>query len=212
MSSGARLPSLDDLAAEFGVSVHEARKAIDRLKQIGLVTSWQGKGSFVAEDGFTYNLARRTRFQENLSREGKQSEISFVGQRRQSAPTEIARAFGCKMGTRVQRAELIRVVQGRPAMLARHYYPISSRFSGILDLISATGSITGSLQACGVEDFTRRETSITTRLPNAHEALMLQISRRQPVLITIGINVDPDGAVVEVSEAISRGDRVRLRT
>lgn len=212
LPAGSKLPSFSHLARESGLSVHEVRKVIGRLKQSGHITTWQGRGIYVAEDSFTYTLGRRTRFNVNMTSEGKNAGFNLVGRRCLSAPVEIARAFGLKVGTRVQRVELVRVVQGRPAMLARHYYPMSPRFAGILDLVVSNESVTKALRACGVADFTRRETSISTRLPNAHEALLLEIPRSQPVLVTIGVNVDANDKAVEVSEALSRGDRVKLRT
>ncbi|WP_165814830.1 phosphonate metabolism transcriptional regulator PhnF [Labrenzia sp. 011] len=212
LPAGSRLPSLAAMAEARGLSIHEVRKAIDRLKSSGHVTGWQGRGNFVSEDRFVYTLARRTRFSVNLSGEGRTTRLNMVGKRRQAAPANIARAFGVKTGTRVQRAEFIRLVQGRPAMVARHFYPLSSRFSGILDHIDTEGGVTAALRACGVEDFFRIETTIMTRLPGPHEALLLDIPSSQPVLVTTGVNVDDEGMPVEVSEAVSRGDRILLRT
>lgn len=212
LPAGSKLPSLAAMAEENGLTLYETRKAIDRLKQSGHVTAWQGRGNFVAEDRFIYSLSRRTRFSVNMSSEGRSTRLDMVGTRRQAAPADIARAFGVKTGTRVQRAEFVRLVQGRPAMVARHFYRLSPRFEGILEHIGAAGGVTAALQACGVEDFFRRETTIMTRLPSAHEALLLKIPPTQPVLVTRGVNVDGDNVTVEVSEAVSRGDRIMLKT
>ncbi|GAB4517242.1 MAG: phosphonate metabolism transcriptional regulator PhnF [Roseibium sp.] len=211
LPAGSKLPSLAAMAEQSGLSVYEVRKVVDRLKSSGHITGWQGRGNFVSEDRFTYTLGRRTRFSVNLSGEGRTTKLTMVGKRRQAAPANIASAFGVKTGTRVQRAEFVRLVQGRPAMLARHFYPLSPRFAGILDHIDAEGGVTAALRACGVEDFFRSETTIMTRLPGAHEALLLEIPHTQPVLVTTGVNVDDEGVTVEVSEAVSRGDRILLR-
>ena len=47
---GSRLPTEQDLSAEFGVSRTVVREAISRLKSEGLVTTRQGAGAFVATD------------------------------------------------------------------------------------------------------------------------------------------------------------------
>jgi GntR family transcriptional regulator len=44
---GSRLPSLPELAAEFGVSLVTVRLALARLRQEGLIVSQQGTGNFV---------------------------------------------------------------------------------------------------------------------------------------------------------------------
>nr|BFE69833.1 hypothetical protein GCM10020092_031340 [Actinoplanes digitatis] len=49
LKPGDRLPTLDELAAAHMVSLAVVRKAIDLLKQQGLVVSQQGKGNFVRE-------------------------------------------------------------------------------------------------------------------------------------------------------------------
>lgn len=44
---GSQLPSIPDLMREFDVSVTVVRQALSQLRSEGLITSHQGKGSFV---------------------------------------------------------------------------------------------------------------------------------------------------------------------
>lgn len=46
---GTPLPNEGDLAREFGVSSGTARKALERLEQVRLITRRQGRGSFVCD-------------------------------------------------------------------------------------------------------------------------------------------------------------------
>jgi GntR family transcriptional regulator len=48
LAPGARLPSLVDLAQTYGVAITTVRKAIDRLKDEGLIVT-SPMGTFVAE-------------------------------------------------------------------------------------------------------------------------------------------------------------------
>ena len=48
---GTRLPSVRELAAEAGVNVNTARAVYQRLESEGLVSSEQGRGTFVAKPG-----------------------------------------------------------------------------------------------------------------------------------------------------------------
>ncbi len=50
LTAGSRLPTEQDLSAEFGVSRTVVREAISRLKSEGLVMTRQGAGAFVAEN------------------------------------------------------------------------------------------------------------------------------------------------------------------
>lgn len=46
---GARLPGERDLAGEYGVALGTARRAIEELRDRGLVVTLPAKGTFVAE-------------------------------------------------------------------------------------------------------------------------------------------------------------------
>jgi len=48
---GARVPSITALMGEFGIARNTARRAIEVLKDEGLVTVRQGWGTFVARPG-----------------------------------------------------------------------------------------------------------------------------------------------------------------
>lgn len=46
---GERLPSVAELAAEFGVAKMTVQRAVSELREEGLLASWQGRGTFVRE-------------------------------------------------------------------------------------------------------------------------------------------------------------------
>lgn len=66
---GERLPSARDLAADLRVNFHTVRKAYGELEREGLLRSWRGRGTFVAEElpGFGEGQIRST-IAEHLSR------------------------------------------------------------------------------------------------------------------------------------------------
>ena len=47
LASGARLPGERDLAAEYGVALGTARRAISELRDRGLVVTLPAKGTFI---------------------------------------------------------------------------------------------------------------------------------------------------------------------
>ncbi|MFD5384214.1 winged helix-turn-helix domain-containing protein [Streptomyces sp. NPDC127074] len=49
LQPGARLAGERDLAQEYGVSVQTARRAVEELRERGLVLTLPAKGTFVAE-------------------------------------------------------------------------------------------------------------------------------------------------------------------
>jgi phosphonate metabolism transcriptional regulator PhnF len=209
LKPGTALPSLNTLARAHGVSRHAARRAIERLRETGHVQSWQGRGSYVCEPQVVYQISSRTRFCLNIQRIGRGGGTRCLATGQVRATGFVAKGLGLRNGEPVLRASLLREIDGRPAMFARHYYD-PAKFAGILDILEAGGSVTEALADYNVTDFRRDETIIATRLPSPTESMALEIGRAQPVLVTHGVNIDKYGARIEVSEAVCRGDVVTL--
>lgn len=207
---GHHLPTLAELAASNGLTVHAARQVMSRLRAAGLVVSWQGVGHRVAQPAIDYDIVQRTRFAANIDRSGHRASTEVIGRRHIRANALLARDMGVRQGTAVLLVELLRKIDGRPTMLGLHHF-VAERFDRIADILEATGSVSHALADCGVGDFFRRETLISSRLPTGHEALALRIPKTQPVVVATGINIQPDGAVVEVSCSVSRADCIRFR-
>lgn len=207
---GTPLPTIAGLAAETGLSTHGARRVYARLREEGRIVGWQGVGYRVVTPGLEYAICPHTRFRANVEGSGFAAETEVVAARTIRATGATGRALGLREGARVIMVEMVRRVERRPMILGVHHYA-AERFVGIVDVLRRTGSVSQALRSQGVSEFSRRETRITTRLPSKYEALLLEIPRSQPVLVTSGINVDPDGAVVELSCGICRGDQVSLR-
>ncbi len=71
-------------------------------------------------------------------------------------------------------------------------------------------SVTAALAACGLTDYTRRDTRLTAKLADPVLALALQIRPGAPVLRSVAVNVDGAGLPVEFGTTWFAGDRVTL--
>lgn len=206
---GARLPTEAELSARFGVNRHTVRRAMEELEARGLVRIEQGRGSFVAEDVLDYRLGPRTRFSENIRRQNRAPEGKLLRVEEVPADAPIAEALGLRRGRPVILVERLALADGRPVVIGTHHFP-AARFPRLANLLAANPSITAALSACGVPDYARRVTRITARLPTPEEAELLQQSRTRPILVTEALNVDPAGAVVDVTFARYAAGRVQL--
>ena len=65
-----RLPGEAELSTRFGVNRHTLRQAVAALQTEGLVRVEPGRGMFVQHELLDYELSRRTRFSNNLMRQG----------------------------------------------------------------------------------------------------------------------------------------------
>ena len=209
LAPGSRLPTIAALASDHGLTPHGARRVLESLRDDGKVTSWQGHSNRVAEPQLTYRVDRNPGFGRNTARLGHQASSRLIVARMTRATAEIAKAMSLRTGTRIYQSELLRMVDGRPVSLARNHFH-TDRFEGILEDIAATGSVTKALALYGVTVWHRKYTRLAARLPTSHETLALDIPAQQPVIVTMGVNVDEDGVVVEVSKSPLRADRIAL--
>ncbi|MGG5818723.1 phosphonate metabolism transcriptional regulator PhnF [Falsiroseomonas sp. HW251] len=206
---GTRLPTEAALSARFAVNRHTIRRAMEELEARGLVRIEQGRGSFVAEDVVDYRLGPRTRFSENIRRDNRAPEGRIIRVAEVDADTTIAEALRIRRGRPVILVERLALADGRPVVLGTHHFP-APRFAKLPALLAADASITSAMAACGVPDYRRQLTRITARLPTPEEADLLHQARSRPVLVTEAVNVDPAGAVVDVTFGRYPAGRVQL--
>ncbi len=208
--AGERLPPEPQLAARFGAHRHTVRRAMQELVHRGLVRIEHGRGSFVNDHVIDYSISRRTRLEENLLKH----HLSFKGELLSTyaglPEADVAAALGLQGGERVVVVEALNVANGLAMSVVRHTLP-ESRFPAFADAYRACGgSVTAALGACGVRDFTRAFTRVSTRLPTDQEARWLMQPRSVPVLITESIEVDSEGVPIKHGLARFAGDRVQL--
>jgi GntR family phosphonate transport system transcriptional regulator len=206
---GARLPTEAELSAHFAVNRHTVRRAMEELEGRGLVRIEQGRGSFVAEDVVDYRLGPRTRFSEIIRRQNREPGGRILHIAEIAAEASLAELLGIRRGRPVITVERLGLADGRPLVVATHHFP-AIRFAALPGLLRADPSITVALSACGVPDYRRKVTRITTRLPTPEEAEVLQQSRNRPVLVTEAINTDPEGVVVDVTIGRYAAGRMQL--
>ena len=84
------------------------------------------------------------------------------------------------------------------------------RFAGLDDLVRRSGSITQAFAERGVADYTRRQSRISARLPDADVAAHLKQPAARPALYVSSVNVDPEGVPIEYACTWFAGDRVTL--
>jgi GntR family phosphonate transport system transcriptional regulator len=206
---GARLPTEAELAKRFMVNRHTVRQAIARLEDRGLLRTDQGRGTFVQEAVIDYQVSRRTRFSENLSRQNRTSDRVLLTSADLPASTEIARALRLRRGAMVAYVLCAGETDGRRIHISTHYFP-KPRFDGIGAMMAEIKSFTQAMRRFGVEDYARQTTRILAKMPTTEEARLLAMPRNRPLIVTEGINVDGQGNRVEYCVTKFLGDLVQI--
>jgi GntR family transcriptional regulator len=105
-AAGRLLPSESDMSAEFSVSRVTIRKALEVLRDIGLVDARQGFGWFVAGETVRQPLARLATIEDQMRASGMTPQRQVLEFAFEKAPTDVAKALGTSQVLRVRRINL----------------------------------------------------------------------------------------------------------
>jgi GntR family phosphonate transport system transcriptional regulator len=206
---GDRLPTEFALASRFKVNRHTVRRALAEMEKSGLVRVEQGRGTFVHDAILSYALGKTTRFTANLRSAGREAGHQLLNAWIEGAEPAVAEALALPPGTRVIVLETLGSADGRPMTLALEYLP-AERFPNFAEAYAETGGMTAALTRYGVENYQRRWTRITARLPQGMEADILKMPKNRPLLITESLDVDDAGAPIGYGVSRFASDRVQL--
>ncbi len=206
---GARLPTEAELSARFGVNRHTLRRALSDLANAGLVVSRRGSGVFVATRPTDYQLGRRVRFHQNVTASGRTPSRRISRLETRPARPEEAEVLDLQEGAAVHVIEGVSLADGLPLAAFQSVFP-ADRFPGLLAAMEGQSSVTAALTACGLTDYTRKETRLKAKLADPVLALALQVQPGTPVLRSVAVNVDAAGSAIEYGTTWFAGDRVTL--
>ena len=204
-----RLPGEIELSARFAVNRHTLRQAVAALQSDGLVRIEPGRGTFVQHELLDYTLSRRTRFSENLLRQGLLPSKQLLTARQMPAPERAARELKLDKGAAVLMVETLDEANDAPIGLATAYYP-ARRFEGLLEMLHEGTCTTDILKHFGVQDYLRLQSRITTQMPNEESSRLLKQPVTRPLLCVECLDVDMEGTPIKYGETVFCGDRVQL--
>ncbi|MDQ0471035.1 phosphonate metabolism transcriptional regulator PhnF [Labrys wisconsinensis] len=202
MAQGQQLPAENDLADEFQVHRNTVRRAIERLREQGLIRVQHGVGSFVREQTIVHSLGPQTKLSATLRRINRVETRRVLDSGRVRAGSEIGLALGVPATRFVHRIRMLNLIDDHAAILSNIYFPLP-RLDGIGVALEETGSITEALRRCGVPKFTRRESRLSAAMLSQPDAALLEQPRSVPVLSVRNVNVDEEGRPVQFSHSLA---------
>jgi len=219
LKPGQQLPTLDQIAEERGTSLAAVRKALDLLRQQGLVVTVQGKGSFVRERPSTRRHGI-DRYAKSKWKSGKPLHTAEAEEQGHSAgqvlrelaevpaPAVVAERFGVPEGTPVWVRRRTTFIDNRPNQLADSYYELEVvRGTLIQQENTGPGGGFARLEEAGrILDRMREEW--TVRMPTGPESVELRLPAGTPVVDLVRTTFDTTGRAVEVMLATLAGDMV----
>ena len=214
---GQQLPTLDELATANMCSLAVIRKALDLLRQQGLVTTVQGKGSFVRERP-SHQRRGIERYARSVWKTGQaihtaeaHSQGHTGGQLMRElatvpAPSQVAERLRIEPGTQVWVRRRTTIIDGRPNQLADSYYELEVvQGTRIMEENTGPGGSFARLEEAGyILDEIREEWLV--RMPTGPESVALQLPAGTPVVDLIRTTFTTTGRPVEVFLATLAGD------
>jgi GntR family phosphonate transport system transcriptional regulator len=207
--AGDKLPTEAAFAARFGVNRHTVRRALGDLADRGMVRARRGAGVFVDAPPAEYPLGKRVRFHQNIRATGRLPEKRVLRLEMRPADALEADALRLAAGAPVLVYEGLSLANGVAVAHFLSLFP-SDRLPGLATTFGTVASVTEALRLNGIADYTRTDTRVSAERASATQALLLGLRDGDPLLRTVGLNVDPDGVPVERGTTWFAGDRVVL--
>jgi GntR family transcriptional regulator len=120
LATGGLLPSEADLVQQYEASRVTVRKALESLREEGLVDSRQGSGWFVATARLAQDLAHLGTIEDQLLASGRTSERRILDFAFRAAPPEVAELLGTEEVLETRRLNL---ADGEPFALVTVWCP-----------------------------------------------------------------------------------------
>ncbi|PTE08396.1 phosphonate metabolism transcriptional regulator PhnF [Mesorhizobium helmanticense] len=207
----AALPPEMALADRYGVNRHTVRAAIAALVQEGVLRAEQGRGTFVlSRKRLSYPIGARTRFSAGLQGQASERRSVLLEAIVEPASRRVADALKLARGADVIRLEARGEADGQSVSRATSWFE-ARRFAGIDAAMAETGSITASLERFGVSDYLRQSTVLSARHADAADLADLDLQPGAIVLVTVAVNVTPDGQPIQFAETRFPAERVELK-
>ncbi|WP_286900115.1 GntR family transcriptional regulator [Thermocrispum sp.] len=207
---GSKVPGENELMAQYGVEQPTARRALDVLKNEGLIIARRGSGTYVRE----FRPIRRVspdRLKTSVWGAGRSIWSSDVKDRpvaddvqvtQEEAPAHIAHVLELESGAKVTVRRRKYLVEGRPVQLATSYYPADLvAGSRITEIDTGPGGSYARLKELGHEPVHFRE-ELRARMPRGDEVGALGLSQGTPVIVIARTAYTAENSPVEVNEMI----------
>lgn len=213
LQPGEKLPSEDQLAAEFGVSRMTMRKSLDDLIEAGLIYRRHGLGTFVSNTTVQRDHTRLTDFFAAGRRDGRVPSARLLSKEIVSAKPKIAKALGLPVGEPLLRLTTLRAVDGSPityhdAYLPLRYFPelpdanaetLGLDNQHVWQLIEENGYVVGNV----VE-------RLEAQVADQQLAEKLKVSPGSPILYGERVLYSDEGIPLKYADCYNRGDSFSL--
>ena len=207
---GLRLGSERRLAVELGVSRTTLRLALASLEELGLIRRVPGRGggTFVTQPKIERDLTRLVGLPTLLRAQGISAGTRVLRAALVAADPAEARHLELGPGDLVASLVRIRLADAAPISVEHARFP-AARFPGLLEL-PLGASVYELLETHYGTVPTNAVERIEVVTAGAEQAALLEVAPETALLSITRTTTDQDGAPIEYSHDLFRGDRTRI--
>jgi len=200
------MPSEAVIGEQHNVSRTTVRLAMDELVKGGYITRQSGRGTFVIPIKTRILGGTFTSVYDHFQAIGRDFETQIIDFKVQSAPKEVARLFNLRPDLDFYFAELLRITNENPFIIALIYIPVSNKFVITPDDLQKHGSAINLFEDLFGVRIVGASRSLEAVICNQHEADLMNIEEGYPLLMTKTIVYDDRGTPVYYAKAKYRSD------
>ncbi len=205
---GAKLPSEDEMAVQFGVSRMTIRQGIADLIEEGILYRRHGVGTFVAQPMISRDHTRLTNFFESSQANNVAATMRVLIAELLPASLKVSKALSLKEGELAIHFKTLRLADGVPLTVHDAYVPYKL-FPQLLQEDLESRHLWDFMEQYGYP-VKRAVQRLEAHEADEENAKLLEIEVGAPILFKERIVYTEDGTPVEFTYCHNRGDRYSL--
>lgn len=203
------LPSVEEIANRYGVSLMTARQAVRSLCDLGVIYSQQGKGTFISRTKVEKNFRRVLSFTEEMKLRGSTPQSRVLSLRLIAPSREARKALELNAGEKVYCLHRLRIADRVPMGVERSWLPALA-FPELARVLEANASLYRTLgERYGIQLHSANEV-VEVGKATAEEARLLRVKPKSPVFLFTRTSFLENGKPTEYVKSTFRGDRYQF--
>jgi len=209
LKPGKPLPSIQQIAAQMGVSPMTVRQAVRALCELGVIYSRQGKGTFISGIKLERDFRQVLSFTEETLARGSRPSSRMLSFRIQSPAAEVKEALHLSDDEKVFVLRRVRYGDSIPMGIESSCLPVRL-CPGLIDTFDPTTSLYEELaDQYGIQLMVTDEI-VEVGKANAEDAHLLEIDSQSPVFLFTRVSYLENGTPAEHVKSVYRGDRYKV--
>ena len=207
---GDALPSERELEERYVVSRITVRRALSELATEGYISRQAGRGTFVLQRKIEHRTEKIAGIRDDLAAEGFDVGSEIVQCNMRSVPSHVARKLGAKEGQPLLYVQRVVYTDDEPLLMTTGYHNFGEGVTFTREELEEDSVFRLLERKYGIA-VSRVDRIIEATLALEHEAELLNVRPKSPLLLAELLVYDARGQPISFMKNLYRGDRYKYR-